>query len=281
MSKAVLITGASGFIGSYVLKEFLRRGVVCDVTVRNASEVDKLKRQFGNVRRVHQIDDLFTAKQSDLAKLCENVDTVLHLAWYVKHEDYKTSDKNIDCLLGTIKLAFVVARSSVTKFVGIGSCLEYAPSTSNLAANSPLLASNLYSLCKIQTSASISEIFAHFATKFAWLRLFYLFGDGESDGRLVPTIHKQLSRGQQLDILSPDTVIDMMHVESAAFAIADLVLGSGTGTVNICSGKGVKIKDIALEIASQYERKDLIKCDTHGDADGKTNRIVGIPTKAS
>ena len=101
---------------------------------------------------------------------------VVHCAWYVNHEDYLTSAKNLECLTGTIELAKACVELDISKFVGIGTCFEYDVSKKYLSIATPLKPELIYSITKASTFLILSKLFEKQKTQFKWCRLFYLFG---------------------------------------------------------------------------------------------------------
>lgn len=69
--KRVLITGATGFLGGYVVDEFYRSGYHIIATGRNAEKLQKLNRQ-----RIA----ILQGELSDLSGLAKRVDVVVHVA---------------------------------------------------------------------------------------------------------------------------------------------------------------------------------------------------------
>ena len=59
------------------------------------------------------------------------------------------------------------------------------------------------------------------AMSFAWCRLFYLYGEGENERRLVPYIRGQLEAGQEVLLTRGDQLRDFLDVKDAARMIAD------------------------------------------------------------
>lgn len=78
----VLITGATGFIGTYLTKALCNQGFQCRCLVRN---IDKAEKTFGNCRRVELVIGDVTEPDS-LNNIAENIDVVFNLAALTGHD---------------------------------------------------------------------------------------------------------------------------------------------------------------------------------------------------
>lgn len=272
-NKTILVTGGSGFIGKHVVSVLLSQGVRIRLVERFGknywSETTELE-----IVRVH---DIFQESQEWWVECCKGVDTVIHLAWYVEPGKYLNSKKNLDCLFGSLKIAFGAATAGVRKFVGVGTCFEYDLSNKfPKSVNDRLAPRNIYSASKMALYTLLNNIFSSEKISFLWCRVFYLYGDGEDPRRLYPYLHQQLSRGEFVNLGSPTKVRDFMDVKEAAKLIVDHALSSSEGAVNICSGNGTTIKDFALSIADIYARRDLLIFNERIESNSDPEYVVGI-----
>lgn len=113
---------------------------------------------------------------------------------------------------------------------------------------------------------------------FAWCRLFYLHGEGEHKNRLVPQLHASLSKGRMMELTSGTQVRDFMDVREAGRQIAEVALGDVVGAFNICTGRGVTVRELAESIADGYGRRDLLSFGTRLDNSFDPSYVVGIPS---
>ena len=120
MKNYTLITGANGFIGKYVVKYLIKKNKKIKIIIRKKNNFFKNKKI-----KIFYTKNLFLEEKKNLRKILRNVNTVIHLAWYAKPNDYLNSEKNMECLIGTLNLAKACVESKVKNFIGIGTCFEY------------------------------------------------------------------------------------------------------------------------------------------------------------
>lgn len=275
MKRRVLVTGATGFVGKQVLASLLERGVHVVPVVRPGS-VRKLPTS-PQIGAPVLSDDLFAENENWWQQRLRGIDTLIHVAWYAKPSQYQFSNKNMSCLIGTLKMAQAAAQAEVKRFVGVGTCFEYAHSPRPLRVDSPLVASSPYAACKVAAYFALSQLLPQREVQFAWCRLFYLYGEGEDARRLVPAIRKHLSEGRPVDLTTGTQVRDFLDVIEAGRQIADVALGGKTGAINICSGKPLTVRELAESIADEYGRRDLLKFGARQENPFDPPYVVGIP----
>ena len=205
-----------------------------------------------------QTDDVFKEEQKWWSEVLVDVDTVLHLAWYTEPGKYLQSEKNMDCLIGTLKMAQAAVRAGIRRFVGVGTCIEYDHSQGILSVETQLKPTTLYAACKVSVYFTSAQWFESQKIEFAWCRLFYLYGEGEDSRRLVPYLHEKLKADEPANLTSGYQIRDYLDVKVAGKMIAEVVLGDKIGALNICSGIPVTVRQLAENIADEYGKRSLL-----------------------
>ncbi len=113
---------------------------------------------------------------------------------------------------------------------------------------------------------------------FAWCRLFYLHGEGENPARLVPYLCERLAAGEPALLSSGRQIRDFLDVRIAGQLLARAALSDVTGPVNICSGRGVTVAELATAIAEEYGRVDLLRFGARPDNLTDPPCVIGEPT---
>lgn len=257
MSKRVLVTGATGFVGRQIVRTLTAQGADVVVVVRQGkvSQVEALPR----IADVTSTPDAFAESPDWWAKTCAGVDTVIHSAWHVEPENYLQSPKNLDCLSGTLNIARGAVRAGVRRFVGVGTCVEYDLTLGVLSVVTPLNPRTPYAGAKAATYMALSQWLPAQSVEFVWCRLFYLYGEGEDERRLVPYVRAKLAAGEVAELTSGTQIRDFLDVVEVGRLIAESALGTQQGPVNICSGVPITVRQLAEQIADEYGRRDLLK----------------------
>lgn len=273
MTNVILITGSSGFVGTQVLQSLNNTNAAFRLVIRTNTKLPA--NLTTNIERVIRTPDLFAESESWWAKTCEGVDTTLHMAWYTEPGKYQHSPKNIDCLNGTLALARGCIRASVRRFVGIGTCLEYDLTYDRLSTHTPLNPLSPYAHAKAAVYKSLLRHLPANNIEFAWCRIFYLYGIGEDERRLAAYIRSKLSMGEKAYLSGGNQIRDWMDVREAGEMIAEVVVNDNQGAINICSGKGISVRQFAEKIADEYGRRDLLRFGKPSDKDFNPQRVVG------
>ena len=270
----VLLTGSTGFVGRQILKVLQEKGHQVRLIIRDDSQ-SRIANMKGVERIVHT-PNLFSQSSSWWEGVCAGVDIVIHCAWYAEPGQYLQSDKNLECLVGSISLAKGAADAGVKKFVGIGTCFEYEMSRRPLSVCDPLRPLSPYAASKAATYLALSQYFLQRSLGFIWCRLFYLFGEDEDPRRFIPYLHKQLSSGKVAELTSGDQVRDFINVADAAEKIVEAAFSSMTGAINICSGEPISIRQLAEKIADTYNARLLLNFGARPDNLVDPPYVVGV-----
>ena len=272
MMGTILVTGGAGFLGREVVKMLLDRGQLVRMVVRQGAviEADVESRLEGLI----YTQDLFAEEFDSLLQMCTNVDSILHLAWYVNHNDYLYSDKNMACVTGTLRLGEAAKHACVRRFIGVGTCLEYKFSEHKLTVNDDLLPQTPYAVSKAATFSLLSRYFKD-TVDFIWCRVFFLYGEGEDSAKISSYIKNSLKQDKIVEIKNGKQIRDFIEVRVAARQIVDETLSKRSGPVNISTGVGISVKDFAQGIAKELGKEHLLKFNIKANEKSDEDYIVG------
>lgn len=240
----ILVTGASGFIGSSLIPSLLSRKHEVFILVRS---VKKMKRfdWYPKVKTINK--DLKSLTKDDLEGI--NPDIIYHLAWsnLPNYEDPIHIEKNLPEQLFFLRL---VAECNIKKIIIAGSCLEYGLQNGLLNEENSLQPSTFYGLAKISVLSMANHLKNKFRFDFVWYRIFYVYGENQNQSSLYPSLINaikseesvfKMSHGNQMrDFIHIDDVIKYLLIPLHDYTIS--------GIYNISSGKGIRVKDFVEKI---------------------------------
>jgi nucleoside-diphosphate-sugar epimerase len=152
----VLVTGATGFVGSHVLRRGVARGV----------EMAALLRPGGSRDRLHDVDGAVVEIDGDLADVeaaRSAIETfaptvVLHLAWdgvdNTRRNDPVQFRHNPTAALGLVDVA---ASAGAQAWIGLGTQAEYGRVEGRVDERHPTAPTSLYGIAKLATGAACAS----------------------------------------------------------------------------------------------------------------------------
>lgn len=273
----IVLTGAAGFIGSHVARQLVERGHEVAALVRpgtSLARLESLAPRLGLVRGSMEDQDVV---RSMLRALQPQV--IVHTAWYVHPRDYLHSEHNLESLAATLGLMRQAVAAGCGRFVGVGTCLEYADLPRARREDDPTDPVSLYASCKHAAHMVLRALTQGSAMRWAWARLFHLYGPGEHPERIVPTVTAALHAGRPID-LSPGTQVrDALRVEDVASALVCLAESDAAGVFNVCSGEPRSLRQMLESVGALSERAELLRFGARAAAAGEPAYLVGSPER--
>lgn len=253
----VLLTGATGFIGSHVARALVREGYEVFALIRQGSDPWRIQDLLPSLQVVPC--DVIAADELDASIDRIRPELCLHLAWYAQPGVYLTSALNIQHLEASLSLATHLAKAGCKRLVVAGTCAEYDQSLGYLSETSALRPTTLYAACKVALHVALSHLATTTEMEVAWPRIFYVYGPLEDEQRLIPAVIGPVLRNQPTRLTAGEQIRDYLHVEDVADALLAVAQSSLTGPVNVGSGVPVTVRDMALRIGAILGRPELVR----------------------
>ena len=271
MSGVVLVTGASGFVGRQAVAALA--ALEFDV---HAAARQPLDDGLATWHRADLLDGAARAALLDAVRPSH----LLHLAWETRHGHFWQAPENLDWAQATQDLVRRFRDGGGRRAVLAGSCAEYDWSPAALGDGpcretaTPCRPATPYGQAKLATFEHIAAAAVSSGLSHAWGRLFLVYGPFEDESRLVPFAIRALLAGEAVALHEPAAVRDFLHVADAGAAFAALLASDVEGPVNIASGGGAAVADIARRLARMIRGDDSLVGDSEPLASDSPARLV-------
>lgn len=241
----ILLTGASGFLGSRVLALLEGHQVLC------------LSRHPGQLPRRDGVDGVVAdlgqtgAWMSDVARF--KPDWCLHLAWEGL-PDYSLERCRMNLDAG-LRLVHAVAEAGVTRMVVAGSCWEYGRASGPVAEHQAPVEPGIFAATKLAFQTILDSVARESSFDYRWARVFFVYGPGQRQTSLIPSLRAAYLEGRAPEIREPAAVQDFVHIDDVASALVALTVAEGvSGVFNVGSGQPTSVGDVANRVADYYGR---------------------------
>ena len=135
-----------------------------------------------------------------------------------------------------------------------GSCLEYGMQSGALREDLPTAPVTAYGRAKDELRRELERLRGSRPFNLTWARLFYLHGEGQAPGSLLPQLEAAIARGDvAFDMSGGEQLRDYLPVEDAAGYLVELALnGRDNGIVNVCSGRPISVRELVEEVVANH-----------------------------
>ena len=266
----ILVTGASGFIGKNL--------------------VPRLRTCQHNVIEVNSSD-------GDVSDSCtwlnfQRADILIHLAGSTFVPDsWKDPNTFLKTNLHGTLCALDYCRQHGSRFIYLSSYLYGNPSKLPIDESAPLFASNPYALSK-KMAEEVCKFYAdHYGVKIAILRPFNVYGLGQSEQFLIPSLINQVCAGNTICVKDLEPRRDYVYIDDLVDAIIKAIdVDFDFDIFNIGTGVSYSVADLidiiqnikgtSLDVISDCERRTGEIMDTQADI-SKALNILGWKPKNS
>jgi nucleoside-diphosphate-sugar epimerase len=252
----VLVTGAAGFIGRWVVGDLLARGhEVLAVDNLVAGDEANLAEFAGHAGLEFERGDVRDADAC--RRWTARVDAVAHLAASISVQD--SIDDPATTFENDVVATFRLlegARAAGTRFLFMSTCMVYDRATGDagIAETDPVKPASPYAASKLSGEALTLSYFHAYALPTTVIRPFNTYGPYQrsvGEGGVVAIFTRRSLLGETLRIYGDGTQTrDLLYVSDCARFVVDALLSdAATGLVlNAGTGRDVSVNDLAATI---------------------------------
>jgi nucleoside-diphosphate-sugar epimerase len=249
----ILVTGATGFLGSHCLAPLVKRGfnVLGLYHERAPQDVPGVSWVCGDVMDRRAMRSLFEQYKPK---------GLLHLAWFVEPGKLITDSSNLSWTSASLDLIRAFRESGGQRCTVSGSCYEYDWRFGYCVEDlTPCEPDTLYGAAKDSLRRTFVAYCNSSGLSGSWGRAFFMYGPHENPARLVPSVIISLLRGLPAKSSHGLQVRDYLHIQDVADGMVALFASECRGAYNIAAGTSTTIREIVELLGKITGRSDLLQ----------------------
>ncbi len=233
--KSAVVTGASGFIGRYLVWELLDHDYEVLALVHRKENIKVLERPGKRTPRTVVCD---MAEIGLLPEYAENAEYeyFFHMAWAgvsgPVSGNYAVQMQNVQYAVDALKAASAM---SCSRFIGAGSLHEIECMKEMELPRRIENKTNYYKTAKLAAYYNCKLMASELEIDFLWPRLTNTYGAGEISNRLLNSVIRQLLRGESPSLTQGDQLYNFIYITDAARAYR-LIAEKGVSYANYILG---------------------------------------------
>lgn len=213
--KKVIVTGANGFVGYWLIRELYNNNVHVTAVIKDENENISMLSEFKNIEIVYcDLEHL----ESLVDKIAiKDYDVMYHLAWVaaggIGRADYSLQLKNVKYSCDVVHVA---------KELGCKKILFAGTITEKIAENilnlSGKAINNIYGICKHTTHCLVDVECQNVGIDYVWMQFSNLFGPYSINGNIVGYTIKELLQGYDASFGPAQQPYDLLYIEDLVYA---------------------------------------------------------------
>lgn len=271
--KKILITGASGFVGSNLARYFLGLGYSVHILTRAESKLWRLDDIYKdlNDHKVNLVD------KENLSQVVKTIlpNFIIHNAIYGGRPSQADEQKIFDVnFQGTKNLLDSCADIDFECFINTGSSSEYGTKLYPMKETDICEPMNVYGIAKLSATLYCNYVAKKSGKNIGTLRLFSPFGDYEDQGRLFTDLAYNCSQDKKVMLANKNAVRDFVYIGDV-LSLYNMVLNSPAklkGEIfNVAYGEQHSVEYMAEKVRELMNSKSDLSYDAISGRNSDTN----------
>ena len=242
---SIIVTGATGCVGSAVVRRALANGINVTCILHQGS---KRQSNLPNDKRLKIVECNLSNYHS--MELDGKYDAFIHLAWDktfgASRDDAEVQARNIQYTMDAVQLAH---RCGCSVFVGAGSQAEYGIQSVDLTPELPVKPESGYGIAKYAAGKLSAMLCKSLGMRQCWVRILSVYGPNDGENSLISYLIREFKAGNSPQLTKCEQMWDYLYADDAADAILAVAEKGDDGKAYpLGSGKGRRLSDYVEDI---------------------------------
>lgn len=231
----ILVTGATGFVGSHLVDRLVEKGHEVAIFCRPTSNKWRISAKLPHVVSIEgTFEDV---EASEPALLSFRPEAVYHLGWWGVQNTHRNVTAQVEVnIKSSLQLMTSAQKAGCVVFVGLGSQAEYGPLNCVIAEDAPTQPTTLYGASKLSTNHILRVLSHGTGMRFHWVRLFSCYGPRDHATWMIPHVIMTLMRGDKPALTEGRQLWDFIYVDDVIDALCAFTEVRPEGVYNLGSG---------------------------------------------
>ena len=247
----ILLTGATGFIGSNIASTLIEHGFDVYATYRTTSSFEKCKQFESKVKWIN-VDKQDWKENIKRLKPMQ----LIHAAWGgIEASSRNNWNQQINNFWFSKELFDLAKEAGIRKVIALGSQAEYGAPGHSVDEEASTNPEDAYGAVKLLTANYMQQLFQYTLSEWYWIRVFSFFGEGESQKWLIPMVISKLLKQETIKLTLCEQRYNYLYIKDFTKQILKLVNCEydKSGIYNLCNSEPVILKEFLIKITEIME----------------------------
>jgi UDP-glucose 4-epimerase len=263
----VVITGSSGFLGSWISRLLAEEYEVIAL-VRETSKLIKIS-DLTNVK-INRMD--VSAWADYVTKARPDVLILNH--WSGVDNQSRNDPRQLENVRAIQQMAEAAAVAGVKTIIGVGSQAELGPigsTISELEIDNP---TTVYGRAKVETRLAIEDVIKGTQARFVWMRIFSTYGPLDEGTWLIPNIVDSLVNNRAIGLTKGEQQWSYLHAYDLALAFRTVIAKPNLkGVINVGNPQTISVYEAASIIGEILNKRELL---LFGTLDYRSDQVMRL-----
>jgi nucleoside-diphosphate-sugar epimerase len=249
----IVVTGSSGFLGSWICR-----------VLSSSHEVTALVRPTSDLFRLAGINNLTIAPidSENWPQYISDIkpDALILADWWGVGNQERNDLRQYENIDRMRKMALVAEEVGVKTVIGVGSQAELGPVANEITEQLPDQPTTKYGFAKTESRLKLRNLFKNSDTRFVWMRIFSTYGPLDTGNWLIPQTVDSLSRGEAMKLTKGEQEWSYLHAYDLARGFQMAIENESIeGIVNIGNPETINLKSAVMEISKNLNAQNLLE----------------------
>lgn len=254
LSKKILITGSTGFIGTNIINYLLKKNFYIYDILRAKNKENK---KINKLKKNKNYRPIFYKEFNELEKKLRplKINTIINCAtYYSTKNDTKTIENLVQTNIIFCSIVLEALHVKIKKFINFGSMMEYSKNNNFFPRNFYAITKYFFQRIERFYKLKNSKI------KFYDLKLYETYGEYDKRKKLIPEIIKNYKKNKTTKIISKNLNMNFVHIKSVIKIIDMIIFKEIKENEYVVKNKKiVRIKKIIEFINKKLNKKIKVK----------------------